>query len=168
MALQWYTLRSKPRKEEAVWRQLTTRGIEVFYPRIRVKPINPRARTILPYFPGYMFIHVDLEEAGVSTFQWMTHTAGLVSFGGEPATVPEGLIVAICKRVEDLDVSAGNNPVENMHSGDKIRIQYGPFKGYEAIFDTRVSGTERVRVLLELLNDRLVLIELDGSVVERT
>jgi len=68
MALQWYALRSKPHKEEAVLHQVVTRGYEVFYPRLRVKPVNPRARKIQPYFPGYMFIHVDLEEAGLSTF----------------------------------------------------------------------------------------------------
>jgi transcriptional antiterminator RfaH len=166
MALQWYALRSKPHKEEAVLHQVVTRGYEVFYPRLRVKPVNPRARKIQPYFPGYMFIRVDLEEAGLSTFQWMTHTAGLVNFGGEPAIVPAALIHAIQRRVAEIEINRGE-PVDDLHSGDRIRIQYGPFLGYEAIFDARVSGTERVRVLLKLLNDRLVLLELDADIVER-
>ncbi len=40
---------------------------------------------------------------------------------------------------------------------------YGPFEGYEAIFDARLPGTERVRVLLQFLSDRYVTIELDAS-----
>jgi len=76
------------------------------------------------------------------------------------------LIHAVQRRVAEIETSRCEL-VENLHSGDRIRIQYGPFLGYEAIFDTRVSGTERVRVLLKLLNDRLVLVELDADTVER-
>ena len=31
MTLHWYALRSKPRKEEIVWKQVIERGFEVFY-----------------------------------------------------------------------------------------------------------------------------------------
>ncbi len=37
-----------------------------------------------------------------------------------------------------------------------MTITSGPFAGYEAIFDARLSGGERVRVLLTMLNDRHV------------
>jgi len=165
MALQWYALRSKPRKEDAVWKQVSTRGFDVFYPRLRVQPINPRARHIRPYFPGYMFVRADLEEVGVSVFQWMTHTVGLVCFGGEPAIVPDPLITALQRRVAEID-SAGGELYEKLHSGDRIRIHYGPFEGYEAIFDARLPGMERVRVLLKLLGNRFVPVELSASHIQ--
>jgi transcriptional antiterminator RfaH len=167
MAQLWYALRSKPRKEDAVWRQLRSEGFEVFYPRIRVNPVNPRSRKIKPYFPGYMFVQVDLELVGVSRLQWMPHTLGLVTFGGEPAYVPENLIHELRKRVEEI-AAAGGELYDGLKSGDKIYISEGPFRGYEAIFDARLPGTERVRVLLELLNNRRrVSIELPSSQVER-
>jgi transcriptional antiterminator RfaH len=59
------------------------------------------------------------------------------------------------------------NLVDELQNGDKIRIQYGPFQGYEAIFNTRIPGTERVRVLLKLLSDRLVSIELNADTINR-
>jgi transcriptional antiterminator RfaH len=166
MALQWYALRSKPRKEDVVWRLVSTRGFEVFYPRLRIKPVNPRARKVQPYFPGYMFIRVDLEKSGISSFQWMEHTAGLVSFGGEPAIVPDSLIHAIQNRVQEVETTTVNL-IDNLRSGDIVRIHYGPFQGYEAIFNTRISGTERVRVLLKILGDRLLPIEMDAEAVNR-
>ena len=95
MALYWYALRSKPRKEEVVWRQVKNQNIEVFFPRLKVQPVNPRSRKLRPYFPGYMFVQVDLDELGLSVFKWMPHTLGLVSIGDEPAIVPEHLIHAI-------------------------------------------------------------------------
>jgi len=162
MAEQWYALRSKPRKEDVVWNQVRQRGFEVFYPRMRVNPINPRSRKFKPYFPGYLFIRVDIETVGLSTFQWLPHTTGLVCFGGEPSPVPDNLINAIKRRVEEITESGGE-VFDDLHKGDVVLINYGPFEGYEAIFNARLPGTERVRVLLQFLSDRYVMIELDAS-----
>ncbi|MBP1693011.1 MAG: putative RfaH family transcriptional regulator [Chloroflexi bacterium] len=163
----WYALRSKPRKEDIVWRQLRSEGFEVFYPRIRVNPVNPRSRKIKPYFPGYMFVSIDLEQTGVSRFQWMPHTLGLVSFGGEPSHVPDNLIIELRKRVTEI-AEAGGELFDGLKPGDAVHISSGPFQGYEAIFDTRLPGSERVRVLLELLtNKRRVPIELSSSSIEK-
>jgi transcription elongation factor/antiterminator RfaH len=167
MPNQWYALRSKPRKEDVVWRQLRLDGVEVFYPRLRVNPVNPRSKKIKPYFPGYLFVNVDLEQTGISRFQWMPHTIGLVSFGGEPAHVPENLIIELQKRVTEI-AEAGGEVFDGLKVGDKVRISSGPFQGYEAIFDARVTGTERVRVLLELLtNQRRVPVELSSGSIEK-
>ncbi len=166
MGIQWYALRSKPQKENALWQHVISLGYEVFYPRLRVHPVNPRARKIKPYFPGYLFIHVDLDSCGLSTFQWMTHAIGIVSFGGEPAAVPDALIIALKKRIQEIQ-DAGGELFEQLHSGDKINLEGGPFKGYEAIFDTRISGTDRVRVLLRLLSDQYIPLELDASNISK-
>lgn len=167
MTQQWYALRSKPRKEDAIWRQLRSDGFEVFYPRLKVNPVNPRSRKIKPYFPGYMFVLVDLEETGVSRFQWMPHTLGLVSFGGEPAHVPDNLIVELRRRVLEIS-EAGGELFDGLKPGDSVRISSGPFEGYEAIFDARLPGSERVRVLLELLTSKRRLpVELPTGAIEK-
>ena len=81
----WYVVRSKPNKEMALWRELTARGLECFYPQLRVRPVNPRSRRIRSYFPGYLFLHTDIEQIGVSTLQWMPFSSGVVSFDSMPA-----------------------------------------------------------------------------------
>lgn len=167
MATHWYALRSKPRKEDVVYRQANDQGYEVFYPRLRVHTVNPRSRQWRPYFPGYLFINIDLGIVGLSAFQWMPHATGLVSFGGEPAQVPDNLIYALKRRVEEI-AAAGGELFDGLKKGDRVVISYGPFEGYEAIFDTRIPGNERVRVLLQLLsNQRTVPIELDASNIQR-
>lgn len=167
MSLHWYALRSKPRKEEAAWRQALSMGFEVYFPRLRVHPVNPRSRKFQAYFPGYLFVNADLEQVGTSVFQWMPQTLGLVSFGGEPSMVPESLILAIDQRVEQIN-AAGGEVFDGLQAGDIVWIRDGPFQGYEAIFDTRVPGSERVRVLLEFLgNHRQVTVELDASQILR-
>lgn len=167
MSMYWYALRSKPRKEEVVYRQMLNQNIEVYYPRIRVHPVNPRAKKVQPYFPGYLFVHVNIEVLGLSYFQWMPHTLGLVCFGDEAAIVPDHLIAELKKRVKEI-TEAGGEFFDGVKSGETVYIRQGPFAGYEAIFDTRISGTERVKVLLKLLSDqRQIPMELDVAYLAR-
>jgi transcriptional antiterminator RfaH len=162
----WYSIHSHPNKEDLLWEQILARGFEAFYPRIRVHPVNPRARKIKPYFPGYLFLRTDLEQAGISVFQWMPYSTGLVTFGGDPAIVPENLIQTIRQRVGEI-AEAGGELYDQLKPGDTVLIQAGPFAGYEGIFDLRLPGSERVRVLLKMLSDRALPIELDAGYIQK-
>ncbi len=167
MSLHWYALRTKPRKEDIVWQQLRTQEIEHYYPRVRVHPVNPRSRKVKPYFPGYLFIRVDLEDRGISAFQWMPHSLGLVSFGGEPARIPDNVLHEMRQRVQEI-AEAGGELFDGLKPGDTVRVHEGPFAGYEAIFDSRLDGRERVRVLLQFINNqREVPVELDVSQIRQ-
>lgn len=166
MTARWYAMHSKPRKEALLWEQLQIREIEAYHPRIRVQPVNPRARKVKPYFPGYVFVRVDLEKFNWSSLQWMPGATGLVAFGGEPASVPDALIQAIRHRVDEINASGGEQ-LEGLQPGDPVLIQGGAFDGYEAIFDTKVSGNERVRVLLSLLQAQQKPLELPASQIKR-
>ena len=166
MARCWYALHSKPNKEETVWQQVRASKIETFYPCLKAQKVNPRAKEIKPYFPGYMFVQADLELTGLSLFQYMPHTNGLVCFGGEPAPVPDTMIEALRARVVELAFAADETWAQ-LKTGDLIAIQGGPFAGYEAVFDARLPGSERVRVLLEFLGGRAFPVELDAALIDQ-
>jgi transcription antitermination factor NusG len=166
MAEAWYVIRSKPNKEEFLGGQLSAYGIKVFYPRIRVKTVNPRARKLRAYFPSYLFVYVDLEKVGVSTLHWMPGAINLVSFDGQPASVPDSLITAIERQVESINHSQ-KNMLLGLKPGDVVSIHDGPFAGYEAIFDGQISGRERVRVLLSFLQNRKITVELKENQIGR-
>jgi transcriptional antiterminator RfaH len=131
-----------------------------------VKPVNPRASKIRPYFPGYMFVHTDMKAVGQSAFHWMPFSQGLVRVGMEPARVPENIILNLQNKVQQIR-KAGGIQFDGLEKGNRIFIRDGTFEGYQALFDTRLPGTERVRVLLEMLNDRLVPVEMDSSLIEK-
>jgi transcriptional antiterminator RfaH len=164
MSLHWHVLRSKPNKEDFIARQLEARNVEIFYPRLSVKPVNPRARKIKPYFPGYLFIHIDLSIYPFTVFERIPGVANLVSFGGDPASVPDNVVSAIRSKVEQINASGGE-VLSSIHSGDWVKIEKGPFEGYEGIFDTTISGTERVRVLLKMLEKRQLPVEMPAGFV---
>ena len=166
MSGQWYVLRSKPNKDEALWRELLARSYEVYYPQIHVKPVNPRSRKDRPYFPGYLFIHTDLEVIGFSAFAWIPHSYGLVFFDREPALVPDRLIEDLRRHMELIN-ARGAKRADGLKPGEPVLIQNGPFSGYEAIFDTTLSGSERVRVLLKLLNKGQIPLDLPSNQIKR-
>ena len=162
MTHRWVVIRSKPRKEEFLAQQMELRKIEIFNPRIRVQTVNPRARKIKPYFPGYVFVHMDLEKAGTLPMQYIPGAAGLVTFGGEAADVPDGLMHANRQKVDEIN-GAGGILVDTLKIGATVVIHSGPFAGYEAIFDARLPGSDRVRVLLKLLKNRQMLVDLPAG-----
>jgi len=166
MAEQWYVIRSKPRKEEFLFEQLLSHKIEAYCPRIRVQTVNPRARKTKPYFPGYVFLRLDKEQINLSSLQWIPGSTGLVSFGGELAFVHDSLVQAIRRRVDKIN-DAGGESLDEIKPGEEVAIKAGPFAGYEAIFDARLSGNERVRVLLKMLSDRFVPTEITAGEIQR-
>jgi transcription antitermination factor NusG len=159
----WYVAHSKPRNEELLWRQFCLRNFESYYPCIKVPAVNPRARTVQPYFPGYLFVHVDLELIGRSALEWIPGAVGLVSFGYEPAFVPDSMIYEIKQRIESLKRVSEKNII--LRKGDHVVIDKGSFTSYEGIFDIQLSGSDRVRILLSLLDNRLLPVEMPASYI---
>ena len=166
MPAAWYVLHSKPNKEDFFYGQLLANRLEVYYPCLRVKPINPRSRKIRSYFPGYLFVRIDLQVVTSSFLNRVPGSRGLVSFESQPASVPDALIAAIRHRVDQINAE-GQGLIAGLKPGEVVIIQDGPFAGQEAIFDARISGNERVRVLLKILRGRQLPIELPGAQIER-
>jgi transcriptional antiterminator RfaH len=166
MSISWYAMRSKPNKEVFLAQQLESYGVEVFFPRLRVNPVNPRARKFLPFFPNYLFIHIDLDDVNSSTLRWMPGASGLVNFDGEPASVPDQLIDALERKIELMN-TASLELAKDLKPGDSVSILDGPFSGYEAVFDAHLSGHDRVRVLLNFLQTRQMSVELPSRKIRR-
>jgi transcription antitermination factor NusG len=138
----------------------------VYCPQVRAQSGNSRARKPKPYFPGYLFVYVDLSQIGTSALQWMPGMSGMVFLGGEPAFVPDSVIQSLRQRIDESE-GAGGERLNDLKQGETVTIQAGPFAGYEAIFDAHISGKERVRVLLNLLHSRQVMVDLPRVQVER-
>ena len=165
--LSWYVMHSKPQKERWLSDQLGTRQIETYYPCLHVRNGKSFLRASRPYFPGYLFVNVDLETTGRSILKWIPGSLGLVSFGDEPACVPDGLLQRIRHRVDEIN-AAGNKMLESLKPGDEVVIHSGPFAGYDAIFCTRLRDSARIQVLLRVLQDRIIRVDLQVNQIKTT
>ena len=146
----WYVLTCTPRKERVIYHQLRDRGFDVYYPYIVVRTQNPNTLKIEPYFPGYMFIRVDLSKVAQTTFQWMPMTEGLVCVADAPAFIPDRIVHAIHRNLWRMNSTVLGNPEQldevEQTAADDIIV---PVK--DSLFNQNLSGRERANALLQLL-----------------
>jgi transcription antitermination factor NusG len=150
MAANWYVLHCKPHKEMVLCKNLKEKGYDVFNPCIPIITKASRDVKCVPYFPGYLFVKIDLSQDRVSTFQWMPYAVGLVYFGEKPGYVPENLLQALERRVRNgissskilTDDASSQIELVNHTSFDEICA---------AIMNEKMMGSKRVSALFGLL-----------------
>ncbi|MEA3326930.1 MAG: transcription termination/antitermination NusG family protein [Chloroflexota bacterium] len=162
MTPSWYVLHSKPNREDFLYSQLLHRDLRVFYPQLQVNPVNPRSRKVKPFFPGYLFVNIDLEGYSLSRLCYIPGANRVVSFDQVPAIVPNSVIKSIKQNVDRINKTP-RAQIMGLKHGDPVIIRGGPFEGYHAIFDTALEGSERVRLLVALLRNQQVRIQLPAQ-----
>ena len=111
-------------------------------------------------------MHACLEDIGQNAFQYLPFSMGLVWLGGEPAVVPDTVVGALQTRLAEI-WDAGGLTYRDLESGQRVVIQEGAFEGYEGVFDVYISGTDRVHILLKMLNERFLPMEIDRALVAK-
>jgi transcription antitermination factor NusG len=164
MSKYWYVLHCKPHKETSVVGQLGFHQIEYYYPTLKVRPVNPRSQKIKPFFPGYLFVQLDLALPSSAILKWMAGTVGLVSFDYQPAAVPDNLVLDIRQRVQKLLTSGRANT--HFQRGEDVCVMEGPLAGMRGIFDLNLPGSQRVRVLLRILGEHFIRMEMPAGIIE--
>jgi len=158
MSAEWYVLQTKPRKEDFVAGQLSGRRAEIFFPRLMesVRTSEGRQQRLAPMFPSYLFVKLDVDENG----KGVRYTPGVKDFlrcDGEPEPVAAEIVCNLQNRTGPSGVFCP--PLPQLTPGARLRIEEGPLRGMDVIFEQELSGPERVAVLLAAvnLNARVVL-----------
>ena len=147
--LHWYALNTKPNAEYQVVELLARHRVETFLPTL--KATRPRrGHNSVPLFPGYLFVHVDFDVMGYSTIAWMPGLRGIVGVERQAAIVDDEIVVVLRSRVDEL-WKQGGLPTHSFKPGDRVRINSGPLEGLMGVFDSPLTPSERVRILLNFL-----------------
>ena len=139
-ARQWYVVYSKPRREEFARTHLCRKGLEVFFPKL-ILP-NPRRRQgpIIPLFPNYLFVRLQLPEE-YSYALWSPGVKTIVSFNCSPTPVDEETINFLRGEADTEGVIKGQS---NLAAGQEIRIKGGPLDGLIGIIKDPPDARGRV------------------------
>ena len=150
----WYLAHCRPREEERALQNLTNQGIEAFYPYAQVQKRFRRKMVIRmeALFPGYIFVRADLGITSSTTIGSTRGVRNLIRFGGGPCEVPAELVYDLMCHCDsdELREKLSDLPL----SGDKVRIEQGPFAGLEAIYQ-EADGDTRAILLLTLLQNAI-------------
>ena len=155
----WLLLQTKPHKEEFIASEINYRQINCFCPKITKQNKDRRRKKAAPYFPGYLFVKVEPGSQHAHELKWLPGVVGWVSFGMEPASLEEKEIDIIRRKVEVFNEENKNRSAA-IPRNTRVRISEGPFAGYEGLFDTHISGTDRVRILLKLVRSQQKKVDL--------
>jgi transcription antitermination factor NusG len=157
----WYAIYTRHQHEKMVAQILTSKGFETFLPLYATKH-NWKDRTkalLLPLFPSYVFLKGGIERR----LQIVTTPGihGLVSCGGQPATIPVIEMEAI-RRVVESGVRVEAHPF--LKCGDRVRLKDGSLEGIEGIL-VRKKNVFRLVLSVEMLGKSAAM-EVDAFQVE--
>jgi transcriptional antiterminator RfaH len=145
----WYTLRSKPKKEFFSAALLSRAGIEVYVPELRVQKQRGKPAIAEPFFPGYFFGRLSPENGQIRMASYTPGIMYVLGYELDPCPVPDSLVESI-----RLRLSAPGNGFDEFQyqQGEAVVVTSGPFRGLEALFDCRLSAKGRVRILIKTMN----------------
>ena len=114
-------------------------------------------------YPGYIFIKADLDKDLQSLIRRVPRVLGFVSAGGKPVVVSESEIAAMKERLKK-----GVPKVRKLKFdvGDKVKINEGPFIGFEGTISEIDPEHEKLIVLVNIF-DRQTPVELEFDQVEK-
>lgn len=146
----WYLVHTKPKQERRALDNLQRQGYPCFLPLVPVESVRRGRLAVVEQalFPRYLFIQLD-DSLHARAWGPVRSTLGvtrLVSFGLQPARVPDDLIAQLRQQLQDL--AAAPQPL--FQPGQTVRVTQGPFAGLDCIYQMP-DGDQRAIVLLTLL-----------------
>jgi transcription antitermination factor NusG len=144
----WHAIWTRSRHEPQVHRELTAKGIEVFFPTcLKVSKWTDRTKKIeWPLFPGYCFAR--FERSHHARVLASTGVVTVLSNGGVPVPVPAFEIEALQRMVAS---GIAFDPYTQLAIGAKVRVLTGPLAGIVGRLE-RKGAQEQLILAVEVLN----------------
>lgn len=146
----WYVVHSRPKCEHiAAGLMAGLEGVETYCPRIRFQKSTRRGKVwfVEALFPSYFFAHFNPAEM-LRAVKHSQSVIRVVAFGDTLAKVDDEVITYLKEEMADEDVRVVEVGIE---VGDIVELTEGPMRGLKGIVNAKLSGADRVRVLLEFL-----------------
>jgi transcription elongation factor/antiterminator RfaH len=143
----WYVIHTHPLQEERTDNNLRAWGLETFNPKLRVKRFDQAGRPVhvtKPLFPLYIFARFNADRL-LGKVNFTRGVRRVVSFGGWLAPIDEQVIDLMRSKVgEDGFIKIG----EDLKAGDNVVVKDGPLEGFSGMFERKLKGSDRVRIML--------------------
>jgi transcriptional antiterminator RfaH len=146
----WYLIRTKTGAERTAHEQLKHVVERTLLPmaKTQLRQGDRTFQRINPIFPCYLFAFFSLGHSA-RQIRYTPGVRGIVQFGEHAATVPSWVIDELTSRCAEGPIDLSK---PTLSIGAPVRVVRGPFVQFNAIFDGYCSGTDRVAVLLSVMN----------------
>lgn len=156
---EWFAIRTRPRHEKTVVKQLQSTPVESFLPLCKeVRVWSDRRKEVdFPLFPGYVFVRFANSSQGRLIVFQARGVIGFVGPNNKATAIPSQQIEAI-RSLVDAQVDLHPHPYLNV--GQRIRIRNGALQGLEGVL-VRVASDQSLVVSVDLIH-KSVAIRLEG------
>ena len=145
----WFVVRTKAGDEHRANTNLLHQEVETFLPLFKNHYFRGgrMIQTVKPLFPNYLFAKIDL-DLQYAKVKWTRGVSRIL--GNREGPVPISGIV-----VQTIQNRIGKDNLieleEEMKEGDLVQVTSGPLKDLVGVFQKRMSGKDRVKILLNLI-----------------
>lgn len=161
----WFVLTVRPGLENDVDKLLNEAGIQSWMPSLEVK-VRRRSRyggtrpedVKVPVWPGYLFVRTVNSAAAWAAISRVDGVVGVLGTAESPAPIKDSIVLKLKVKLEH-DQDARDILEDEMKEGQRVSIDYGPFKSFEGLVETML-GLDRVRVEVHLFG-RATAVELE-------
>ncbi|MFH1612722.1 MAG: transcription termination/antitermination protein NusG [bacterium] len=173
MAVHWYVLHTYSGQEEKVKKSLEhkfkTMHLEeklqqILIPKQEITEIKKGEKKISSrmYFPGYLFIEMELTDDSWYAVRNTQGISGFISTHSKPTPLTEIEVKKIMLQVEEKKKKFKIV----LEKGNSVKIISGPFVGFTGIIDEINEEKFKLKVLVTIFG-RSTPIEIDTDQVER-
>lgn len=154
----WYAVQCLAHREATALAHLQNQNFETFLPRRRKTRRHARKFDIVlaPFFPGYLFVKLDLGRDRWRSINGTRGVAHLVMRGEGPAPAPVGIIETLREACDDAGILQLPD-IDNLEAGQTVRILSGAFADLVGELD-RLDESGRVRVLLDIMGGKVPIL----------
>ena len=148
----WFAAKTKRRAEFKAQEFFISTGVNSYVPSFKTKRIwSDRVKNVIvPAISGYVFF--ELDRMNFNTLNINPFTKNIVrDNSGKPAIIKDSEIKILKDQLNGVNI----NSVYSFETGQKIRIQSGPFIFKEGIINK--TSYNKVMISLESININLVI-----------
>ena len=163
---QWFVIQTNPKEEEIACMVLKQSGIELYQPWMQKYVFHARKKTLkrYPLFPNYIFVHVAPVQEELHKIRWCRGVRRILLDNYQPIPIDEEFIASL-RSLEFEGEGIIKKPMDFM-PGDVLRVKSGPMKDLYGIFEAWGSDEGRVRILVEMVNNRAKVV-MHSSLIEK-
>jgi len=145
----WFVVRTKAGDENRANTNLLHQEIETFLPLLKDHYFRGgrMIQTIKPLFPNYLFAKLDL-NLQYTKVKWTRGVSRILGNREGPVPISEIVVQTIQDRIGKDNLIELE---EEMKEGDLVQVTSGPLKDLVGVFQKRMSGKNRVKILLNLI-----------------
>lgn len=151
----WYVVYTKPHREAAAQWYLERKGVEVFFPKLQLPAYAARRQPVVPLFPNYIFVHVDMPK-GFYDVIWAPGVSRFVGFNEGITPLSDDVVGFMKTHASPEGVLVAQS---NLCVGHEVEITGGPFAGVLGLIQRPPDAKGRIKILMQLLSGQAVMVD---------